>query len=391
MKRNIPLSLFSLIFGVFSMGANAVTIIIPMRLIDQGLSYNKIGLAMSMMAAGMLIVKPIIGRHVDRIGAKRYVIAALLIGAIDLYMMSVNSSPEVYIVLNCMFGFCRGMFTSITSFYTVSVSEKKHLGNSFGNFVGISTLFTCFGGILAGVLYPFFNGTFALAIIAAIYLISALAAIRWLPDTKEENSQEKDRDSFYYLLKTMRPQVYVFGFIVFLQQFTTGPLWNTFVPLHFYTVFAMSSSFVGILMSLDELIGSPTSFLAGKISDKVSDQKFLSLSYFFAAGCSLALISAQNPACFMVCFLACGIFVTCTQIVIPKAASGFMRNANRGFEFAIISSCGGLGEWLGNIMLGDLMKSFSVNYIVGVFFISYLILSGLAFFTLRKSVSQGGR
>lgn len=45
MKRNIPLSLFSLIFGVFSMGANAVTIIIPMRLIDQGLSYNKIGLS----------------------------------------------------------------------------------------------------------------------------------------------------------------------------------------------------------------------------------------------------------------------------------------------------------------------------------------------------------
>lgn len=162
------------------------------------------------------------------------------------------------------------------------------------------------------------------------------------------------------------------------------------VQIHFYTVFAMSSTFVGSLMSLDELIGSPTSFFAGKISDKVSDRKFLSLSYFFAAGCSFVLILAQNPVCFMVCFLTCGIFVTCTQIVIPKVASGFMRNANRGFEFAIISSCGGLGEWLGNIILGDLMKNFSVNYIVGVFFASYMLLSIISFFTLRKSMSYEG-
>ena len=384
MKKNISLLLFSLIFGMFSMGANAVTIIIPMRLIDQGLSYNKIGLAMSMMAVGMMVIKPIIGRHIDIIGAKIYVIAALLVGTIDLYIMSMNSSPTIYILLNCIFGFCRGIFTSITSFYTVAVSDKRHLGKSLGNFVGISTLFTCFGGILAGVLYPFFSGTFALGIIATMYLISIFIAVRWLPDTRMGYSLTKDKYSFNYLFKTMSPQVYIFGLIVFLQQFTTGPLWNTFVPLHFYTVFAMSSTLVGILMSLDELIGSPTSFLAGKILDKVSDRKFLSLSYFLAAGCSFVLILAQNPVCFMVCFLTCGIFVTCTQIVIPKAASGFMRDTNRGFEFAIISSCGGLGEWLGNIILGNLMKSFSVNYIVWIFFVSYMILSILSIFTLRK-------
>lgn len=385
MKRNISLRLFSLIFGIFSMGANAVTIIIPMRLLDQGLSYEKIGLAMSMLALGMLVIKPIIGRHVDRIGAKRYVIAALAVGSIDLYMMSVNSSPVIYILLNCIFGLCRGMFTSITSFYTVTVSDKTNLGNSFGDLIGISTLFTCLGGVIAGILYPFYDGTFALALIATIYFASVFVTLRWMPDTKAGDAMERGKQSFYYLLKEMKPQVYVFGLIVFLQQFTTGPLWNTFIPLHFYAVFAVSSTFVGILMSLDELIGSPTSFLAGKIADKISDRKFLSLSYFFAGIFGLILIFVRTPFSFMCLFLTCGIFVTCTQIVIPKSASGFMRSCNRGFEFAVISSCGGLGEWLGSILLGDLMKEFSVNYIVLVFFISYMILSTISFFTLSKN------
>lgn len=115
-EKEYLIDTFSLIFGIFSMGANAVTIILPMRLLDQGLSYEKIELAMSMMALEMLVIKPVIGRHADRTGAKRYVIAALAVGAVDLYMMSVNSSPAVYILLNCIFGFCRGMFTSITSF-----------------------------------------------------------------------------------------------------------------------------------------------------------------------------------------------------------------------------------------------------------------------------------
>ena len=385
MKRNISLTLFSLIFGIFSMGANAVTIILPMRLLDQGLSYEKIGLAMSMMALGMLVIKPVIGRHADRIGAKRYVIAALAVGAVDLYIMSVNSSPAVYILLNCIFGFCRGMFTSITSFYTVAVSEKGNLGKSFGSFIGISTLFTCLGGMLAGVLYPLYGGTVALIFIATMYLAAIFAALKWLPDTRTECMVRNVKQSFSYLLKTMDPHIYVLGFVVFLQQFTTGPLWNTFIPLHFYAVFAVSSTFVGILMSLDELIGSPTSFLAGKAADKLSDRTFLSFSYVFAGGFALILIFAATPVSFMVFFLICGIFVTCTQIVIPKSASGFMRSANRGFEFAMISSCGGLGDWLGNVVLGELMKEFSVNYIVFIFFISYMALSGISFFTLGKN------
>lgn len=382
MTKNISIKLFSLIFGVFSMGFNAAVIIIPMRLLDQGLSYDKIGIAMSMMGFGMLVIKPVIGRHADSVGAKKYVLVSLIIGAVALCMMSFNSSPVIYIILNCILGLCRGMFTSITSFYTVVISDKKNLGNSFGNFVGISTLFTCLGGVLAGVLYPLYYGTFALMLVAITYVAAVFITFKWLPDTKTDRTEKKKKESFYYLFKTMNAQVYIFGLIVFLQQFTTGPLWNTFIPLHFYSVFAVSSALVGILMSLDELIGSPTSFVAGKIADKISDRSFLVLGYFFAGVFAFVLTFAKTPLAFMCFFLTCGIFVTCTQVVIPKSASGFMRKNNRAFEFAFISSCGGLGEWLGNMILGDVMKNFTVNYIVLIFVVSYMILSIVSFCTL---------
>ncbi len=218
-------------------------------------------------------------------------------------------------------------------------------------------------------------------IIASIYLCAVFIAFKWLPDTKEGNGNEGKKEKWVlgHLFRTMNPQIYVFCFIVFLQQFTTGPLWNTFVPLHFYVTFAVSSTFVGILMSLDELIGSPTSFLAGKVADRVSDRNFLSLSYIFAGISAVFLLFARTPIYFMVFFLICGLFVTCTQIVIPKSASGFMRNTTRGFEYAIISSCGGLGEWLGNLTLGKIMKESSLNYVVIIFFVSYIIISIISF------------
>jgi len=381
MRKNITLNIFSVVFGVFMMGANAVSIIIPMRLADQGLSYAGIGAAMSMVAVGMVIIKPIIGRHSDLIGQKAYLLFALGLGIITLLLMSLNYYLISYVVLNCCFGISRGIFTSVTSSYTVAISDNGKLGSSFGNVVGISTLFTCFGGILAGILYPIHYGSVALFIIAIIYFCSFFVALKWLPDIKNKDQKLISVNLFC----GMNKHIYIFCLIAFIQQFTTGPLWSTFVPLHFYLTFAFSSTMVGILMSLDELIGSPTSFFAGNISDRISNRAFLSMSFALAGCASAFLLLSTSPIPFLVLFLLCGVFVTCTQIALPKAASTYMRNDSKGFEFAIISMCAGLGDGLGNFILGKIIKETSIKYAVLTFCLTYLLIFLLSFFGIKES------
>lgn len=390
MTKNISLRVFSFIFGIFLMGANAVTIILPMRLVDQGLSYDKIGIAMSMMALGMFLVKPVVGRHSDIIGAKAYVLISLALGGVALFLLSLNSSTVLYLILNCMVGLSRGMFTAIASAYTVTISDEKTMGSSFGNLIGISTLFTCAGGIFAGILYPIYHGSAVLLVIAVIYAGAFFAALKYLPNTGKERAGTSANQKLFSLdlFRRMDKRIYIFCLIVFLQQFTTGPLWNTFVPLHFYVTFAFSSTLVGILMSMDELVGSPTSFFAGKLSDKMNDRTFLTAGFVLAGISAICLFFAKSPFGFMILFLICGCFVTCTQTIIPKVASGFMESNTIGFQFAIISTCGGIGDWLGNSLLGGVVKEFSVNYVVLIFFISYILIAILAAVGLR---TKGGR
>lgn len=380
MRKNKTLNIFSVVFGIFMMGANAVTIIIPMRLADQGLSYTGIGAAMSMVAVGMVIVKPIIGRHSDLIGQKAYLLFALVLGVITIILMSLSSTLISYVVLNCCFGISRGIFTSVTSSYTVAISDNGKLGSSFGSVVGISTLFTCFGGILAGILYPIHYGSVALFIIAAIYVCSFFIAFKWLPDNKNKNQKLISVNLF----RGMDKHIYIFCIIAFIQQFTTGPLWSTFVPLHFYLTFAFSSTLVGVLMSLDELIGSPTSFFAGNMSDRISNRSFLSISFGLAGVTSVCLLFANSPMPFLGLFLICGIFVTCTQIALPKAASSYMRNDSKGFEFAIISMCAGVGDGLGNSILGKIIKETSIKYAVLTFCLTYLLIFAITFYSTKE-------
>lgn len=55
-----------------------------------------------------------------------------------------------------------------------------------------------------------------------------------------------------------------------------------------------------------------------------------------------------------------------------------MKNTSRGFEFAIISSFGGLGEMLGNLILGKIVNTFSLNYVVMIFCVSYFMIAIMA-------------
>ena len=154
------------------------------------------------------------------------------------------------------------------------------------------------------------------------------------------------------IFKSINKRILIFCVLVFIQSFVAGPMWSFIIPMYCYNILLFSPAKLGILMSMDELIGAPTYMLAGRVVDKVNVVKFNILFLLITALGGLFLIKSPTPTIFMVVFLICSVSISCTFVGIPKERIGFIRKEQKGFELALISVCGSLGDSLGNNVLG---------------------------------------
>lgn len=386
-SKKVQLWVFAFVSGCFLMSSNAITIIIPLRMADQGLSFSSIGGVMASFSLGVFLIKVITGRHSDIVGQKRYLITSLVLSAMIIFLMAFVTSITYYLILLCCLGVCRGIFTSINSSYTVELTEFEDRGKGFGNILGISSIITSLGGMMAGILYQFNQGKYAFIIISLILLVAALVTMFFLPSVQKKNQKFMDK----YLFSGMNKMIYLFCVVMFLQTFVTSPMWNIIVPMHFYITFGYTAVALGFVMSLDEFIGSPTYFIAGYIADKINVKKMVCFSYFFSSCASILMIITKNSVSFLIMFLLCSIFVTCTYIAVPKAESLFIRNEVKGFEFALISLSASIGDTLGNIFLGKIIDKYNINSGIICFSIIYIMITGILFTGLEKTISNNKR
>ena len=128
-------------------------------------------------------------------------------------------------------------------------------------------------------------------------------------------------------------------------------------------------------MSMDELIGAPTYMLAGRVVDKVNVVKFNILFLLITALGGLFLIKSPTPTIFMVVFLICSVSISCTFVGIPKERISFIRKEQKGFELALISVCGSLGDSLGNNVLGRVAEKYTIDQCMYIFSASYIVMA----------------
>lgn len=380
LTKKKQLWVFAIVSGCFLMSMNAVTIIIPLRMADLGLNFLKIGGVMSSFSLGVLLIKIVTGRHADIIGQKKYLLLSLLAGAIILILMFFMNTMLQYLILLCCLGICRGIFTSINASYTVDLSDENTVGKGFGNILGLSSLFTSLGGMIAGGLYKFRNGGIAFLIMGIVLLAAMVITWLLLPTIQHKNQKIVDEN----LLKKTNKMIYVCCLVMFFQTFVTSPMWNVIVPMHFYITFGLSAAFVGFAMSLDELVGSPIFFIAGRMADKINMRLMGSFSYFAVFLVCVLMTRIVHPSLYLFVFLLCSIFITSTYIVMPKIESSYVRMNAKGYEFALISICAGIGDALGNIFFGRLIDKLSIDFAFAYVGIVYLIISVVLFISLKN-------
>lgn len=127
-------------------------------------------------------------------------------------------------------------------------------------------------------------------------------------------------------------------------------------------------------MSIDEIVGFPIYFFAGYLSDKLNVKHILGYYFLGGAVVSLLMLQTKYPLIAICGLFVSSIFVTCTCIAIPKAASLFIRDNAKGFDYALVSISASTGSLLGNIVIGKISNHFTLSVGVICFIFIYAVI-----------------
>ena len=371
-KANREFIGFTLISGLISFGYNVVMTVIPLRMVDHGLSYSKIGSAMSAVAIGLMVIKLLIGHLSDMLGTKNFILSALAGLGIVCVLLAKADRQLSFTVLMSALGIFRGIFLAVSGSYVMEMANSGEYGKIYGAVQGISSLLASVGGMISGLLYQFTEGEYALYICSFLLIASTLWAAIGL---KNNQCMHGERLPILQIFKSINKRILIFCVLVFIQSFVAGPMWSFIIPMYCYNVQLFSPAKLGILMSMDELIGAPTYMLAGRVVDKVNVVKFNILFLLITALGGLFLIKSPTSTIFMVVFLICSVSISCTFVGIPKERIGFIRKEQKGFELALISVCGSLGDSLGNNVLGRVAEKYTIDQCMYIFSASYIVMA----------------
>ena len=371
-KANREFIGFTLISGLISFGYNVVMTVIPLRMVDHGLSYSKIGSAMSAVAIGLMVIKLLIGHLSDMLGTKNFILSALAGLGIGCVLLAKADRLLAFTVLMAALGIFRGIFLAVSGSYVMEMANSGEYGKIYGAVQGISSLLASVGGMISGLLYQFKEGEYALYICSFLLIASTLWAAIGL---KNNQCMHGERLPILQIFKSINKRILIFCVLVFIQSFVAGPMWSFIIPMYCYNILLFSPAKLGILMSMDELIGAPTYMLAGRVVDKVNVVKFNILFLLITALGGLFLIKSPTPTIFMVVFLICSVSISCTFVGIPKERIGFIRKEQKGFELALISVCGSLGDSLGNNVLGRVAEKYTIDQCMYIFSASYIVMA----------------
>ena len=366
---------FTLISGLISFSYNVVMTVIPLRMADRGLGYDRIGGAMSAVAVGLLAVKLVIGHLSDRLGTKRFILTALLGLSVVSVLLGRADDLASYAVLMAALGIFRGIFLSVNGSFVMDMAEEGGYGKIYGAVQGISSLLASVGGMAAGMLYFWKEGEYALYLSGTLMGASAI----WAGYALKKGTQASgERLPVLQIFRSMNRRIFLFCLIVFLQSFVAGPMWSFLIPMYCYNVLLFSPAAVGVLMSLDELVSAPTYMLAGRAVDRFPVIRFNVIFLFLTAAGGMLLMRTTSAASFMAVFLLCSISISCTFVGIPKERAGYIRKEQKGLELALISLCGSLGDTLGSNVLGQIAERFSLSQCMLLFAGVYVFMAGLA-------------
>ncbi len=350
-----------------------------------GAGYLTISLILTSSIAVMLVGNYGLGRLADRTGRRKpLLVAGLLLLAITWYALSRVSSPGAAWAVRLVEGVGYAAFNTLgLTMLGDILHASTRKGQGMGLSRGIGSAAFALGAFMGGRLADAYSLQAALALCAALYLLSALAtlAVEETPAPPAQRTAPTGAPPAPARgLTGGLPLLFLAGVLLWITAHSASTtLWPNYMETLGYSATTISS-----LWGLAALVEFPAMVVSGVLSDTLGRAALLA-----AGGLSMTLVQIGYLAlaAFLPALLVTQVFrgfgfgsYTSTAMTYTAEYGEQATRGSRSGAFFAVSSA---GQLLGMLMSGVLAQSFGFGIVYAVCIV-LMALSAVCFLALKR-------
>ena len=361
MKRRVFATLFVCIFTSVA-GVGIVVPLLPVYASDLGASGIYISLIFGSFSLSRTFLLPYFGRRSDTYGRKPYIVWGLFCYALISVAFVFFKSVNALIAIRFLQGMAAAMILPVAQAYAGDITPEGGEGLSMGVFnmsifIGLST-----GPLMGGFIKDSFSLGATFFFMGGLCAFSFFLALFMLPPKHLESVSHRERTpaSWKHLLADRM----LFGLFVLRFTYTTciGIIWS-FLPVYAHDSFSMSSTLIGILLTLGVFISGLLQVPMGALADRWNKTVMILIGSFIVA---YAIASLRWSNGFSDIFIANCLFGLGGGICMPAhmalAVKSGKKAAAMGSVMAIMTVAHSLGMMGGSLLAGVVTDLSAVYY-----------------------------
>lgn len=359
-KQILTLSiLLSNLFIAF-LGIGLVIPVLPTIMNELHISGSVVGYMVAAFAITQLIVSPIAGKLVDKIGRKVMIVVGLFIFGLSELLFGIGRSIEILFISRMLGGVSAAFIMPAVTAYIADITTLSQRSKALGYMsAAISTGFIIgpgIGGFLAefGTRIPFYAAGI-LGFVAAI-----LSLILLKEPTRALDDQEAAQSILGSVKRVFSPLYFIPFVLIFVLSFGLAAFESLF-SLFVDHKFAFTPSDIAIIITGSGIVGALAQLLLFDwLTKKMGEINVIRYSLILSAVLTFAMTVVSHY--FAILFVTFFIFVG-FDLIRPAATSYLSKIA--GNEQGFVGGMNSMFTSLGNIfgpILGGILFDINLNY-----------------------------
>ncbi len=358
--------LFVLALAIFAtmLGNGVVMPFIPLYSQQFGAEGFTIGVLFGSHSASRTFLLPFIGRASDRRGRKEFLLWGLALYAASSVAFLLANSLFVLTLVMALQGVATAMVQPISMAYVGDLTPKGQEGR-YSGYINTAFLGGVAGGpVLGGVVRDLYNMQASFILLGILSLLSLILLWLFLPEVRHEKNTQTTTHLPLREIFSCHPLV---GMSVFRLSYAAAnaAIW-VFVPLLAAQLLALSTSQIGLLISLNVLVSTVMQAPCGRLADRVTNKVTLIVIGGLVSAVSLALFPLATTYWHLVVLnllvgAAFGLAYPAHMAVAMENAKGF----GMGTVMSLLLTVHSFAMTVGPMLFGLVIDLYSLN---GVFY-----------------------
>ena len=263
-----PLFVLALALFATMLGNGVVMPFLPLYAQQFSASGTVVGALFGAHSAARTFLLPLIGRSSDRHGRKTFLLGGLLFYTLTSIAYLLANSLSVLLLVMALQGIATAMVQPVALAYVADLTPKGKEG-AYAGYANTAFMAGVAGGpILGGVIKDLYSMHASFVTLGVLSFLSFLLLWLLLPESQPHGAITRTRAAPWRAILSSRPIVGV-SFFRIVYALASTIIW-VFVPLLAAHVLPLSTTQVGVLISLNVLVSALLQPPCGRLADRVN-------------------------------------------------------------------------------------------------------------------------